>query len=219
VKPGVKYSVVDRQAAQRYLPGLGDHQHTLYEACARNSIDWNHAAILVGEDDIGINQFHGGGPVLIANIPSYLELHIAELITAQPQIVNIGSLDLQDTDSFAVWTAKDGDGRLHSVAVHAGMLPNLLTTEPGDGNEISFARVVFCCGDAVAMGGFWFEEDDLFEAQAAGMCSQSYFDYSEEERAAAAARVIKAGSPTPWIATPWQDDDGSIFTQLPVCSK
>ncbi|CAN7552614.1 hypothetical protein [Duganella sp. LjRoot269] len=216
----MKSSIVDRQAALRYLPGLGDHQHTLYEACTRNGINWNHAAILLSADEVGINQFHGDGPVLIANIPLYLQPHLAQVVTTQPEIINIDSLDLQDTDSFAVWSVKDGDGRLHSVAVHASILPNLLTqTEASDSNEISFARVAFCCGDAVAMGGFWFDEDDLFEAQAAGMCSQSYFDYSEAERIAAEAKVIKAGSPTPWIATPWQDDDGSMFTQLPVCSK
>jgi hypothetical protein len=210
---------VDRQAALRYLPGLGDHQHTLYEACARNRIDWNHAAILLSADEVGINEFHNDGPLLAANIPLYLQPHLAQLVTKQPEIINIDSLDLQDTDSFAVWGVKAGDGYLHSVAVHAGILPNLLTTELGDSNEISFARIVFCCGDVVAMGGFWFDADDLFEAQAAGMCSQSYFNYSEEERAAAAARAIKAGSPTPWIASAWADDDGSIFTQLPVCSK
>jgi hypothetical protein len=211
---------MNRQVALRYLPHLGNHLHTLYKVCTQNRINWNYAALLLGADEVGINEFHSDGPVLLANIPLDLQAHLAELVAIQPEIINIDSLDLQNTVSFAVWSIKDGDGYIHSVAVQASILPKLLTqTEASDSNGISFARIVFCCGDVVAIGGFCFDEDNIFEIQAAGMCSQSYFDYSEEERTTAAARAIKSGSPTPWFGAPWQDGAGNIFTQLPVCSK
>jgi len=157
---------------------------------------------------------------LIANIPSYLDQYLSKLSRAQPEIINIDSLDLRSRESFLAWSVTDADGHIHSVVVHAGILPSLLTqTVNKDGNQMSFARFVFRCGETAVLGGFWFDDDDVLGAQAADMCSQSYLDYSEEEQAAADARTIKAGSPTPWVGVPWTDEDGSIFTQLPVFNK
>ncbi|MYM26229.1 hypothetical protein GTP46_26725 [Duganella sp. FT135W] len=220
VKPRVKFEFWHHKTISLFIPGFAEHQHWLNEACARNGIDSKNAAILLSEEEVGANKFHGKGPVLIANIPSYLDPYFAELVSAEPEIINIGSLDLRSRESLLVWNVTDSDGRIHSVAVPAGILPDLLTpTVNRDGKGMSFARFVFRCGEGAFLGAFWFDDDDVLGAQAASMCSQSYLDYSEEEQAAADARTIKAGSPTPWVGTPWTDDDGSIFTQLPVFSK
>jgi hypothetical protein len=220
VKPRVKFEFWHHKTISCFIPEFAEHQRWLNKTCARDGIDSENAAILLNSDEVGVNEFHGDGPVLIANIPSYLDPYFAKLVRAQPEIINMDSLDLRSRDSFLVWSVTDDDGRIHSVAVHAGILPGLLTlTVNRDGNEMSFARFVFRCGETAVLGGFWFDDDDVLGAQAAGMCSQSYSDYSEEEQSATEARVIKAGSPTPWIGIPWTDDDGSIFTQLPVCSK
>jgi len=220
VKPKVKFEFWHHKTIPLFIPGFAEHQRSLYEACSRNGTDSKNAAILIREDEVGANKFHGKGSMLIANIPSYLDPYFSKLVRAQPEIINMDSLDLRSRESLLVWSVTDSDGRIHSVAVHAGILPNLLTkTVDKHGNEMSFARFVFRCGEGAFLGGFWFDEDDVLGAQAAGMCSQSYSDYSEEEQSAADRRTIKAGSPTPWVGTPWTDDDGSIFTQLPVISK
>jgi hypothetical protein len=220
VKPRVKFEFWHNKTISLFIPEFAEHQSSLYTACAEKEIDSKYAAILISEEDVGANKFHGKGPVLIANIPSYLDRHFSKLVRAQPEVINMDSLDLRSRETFLVWSVTDDDGRIHSVAVHAGILPNLLTpTVSRDGDEMSFARFVFRCGEGAFLGGFWFDEDDVLGAQAAGMCSQSYSDYSEEEQSAADTRTIKAGSPTPWVGTPWTDDDGSIFTQLPVFSK
>lgn len=220
VKPRVKFEFWHHKTISLFIPEFAKHQHWLNEACARNGIDSKNAAILLSEEEVGANKFHGKGPVLIANIPSYLDPHFSKLIRAQPEIINMDSLDLRSRESFLVWSVTDDDGRIHSVAVHAGILPNLLTpTVNRDGDAMSFARFVFRCGEGAFLGAFWFDDDDVLGAQAADMCSLSYSDYSEEERAAADSRAVKAGSPTPWAGIPWADDDGSIFTLLPVCSK
>lgn len=220
VKPRVKFEFWHHKTISLFIPEFAEHQSALYKSCAESGIDLKYAAILLTSDEVGVNEFHGEGPVLIANIPAYLDPHFSKLVSAQPEIINMDSLDLRSRESYLMWSVTDDDGRIHSVAVHARILPALLTlTVNKDGNQMSFARFVFRCGDTAALGGFWFDDDDVLGAQAADMCSQSYFDYSEEEQAAADERTIKAGSPTPWNGTTWTDDDGSIFTQLPVCSK
>lgn len=220
VKPKVKFEFWHHKTISLFIPEFAEHQHWLNEACARNGINSKNSAILLDSEEVGANEFHGVGPVLIANIPAYLGPHFSKLVRAQPEIINMDSLDLSSRGSYLMWSVTDDDGRIHSVAVHAGILPALLTkTVNKDGNQMSFARFVFRCGDTAALGGFWFDDDDVLGAQAADMCSQSYFDYSEEEQAAADERTIKAGSPTPWIGVPWKDEDGNVFTQLPVCTK
>lgn len=221
VKPGIKFEFWHHKTIScSIIPKFEEHQRALHEACSRNGIDSKNAAILVRADEVGANEFHGDGPLLIAHIPSYLAPYLVDLVRAKPEIINLDSLDLRSKESLLVWSVTDSDGRIHSIAVNANILPDLLTqTVNKNGDEMSFARFVFRCGEGAFLGGFWFDEDDVLGAQAADMCSQSYLDSSEEEQAAADARTINAGSSTPWIGVPWADEDGNIFTQLPVCRK
>jgi hypothetical protein len=219
-KPSVKTCVVDRKAALQYLPSFEDHQNTLYNACTHGNVNCNQSAIFLYADEVGANKYHGAGPILIANIPDYLSPYLTELAAKQPSILNINSLDLKSTASLLIWSVRDNDDRRNLIAVDAGILPWLLTSnDSSNADELSFARIVFCADEKVAFGGFWFDEDDIAEAQAAGICSQSYIDYPDEVFAAAKKKAEAAGSPDPWYGNPWLDDDGSVLMQLPCCSR
>lgn len=215
-KPPVEVHVMDREAASEVLPSF-DYLHEVLADTAENlNCIPEHAAIVVGPSDIGENSvYSGSGSVLVANVPTYLAPYLGELAQAQPELINWSTLDLKDTGPLLFWTIRDKRGHRHSIAVTADILTKLLTPD-AEHAGLSFARVIFCAADVVAFGGFWTDESDIDEAQAAGVSGMRYWQYSDSERAVASARAQAAGSPTPWYNNPWRDEDDSVVTQLAV---
>ena len=215
-KPTINACRAESHDAFNYLPRFRDIQQRLSKACAAAGADTSASALLLTQDSVGVNIAHSPGPVLIANIPPYLEPLLSKLAGFAPELMNWPTLDLRENHTVLMWSARDDDGQLHTVAVNADVLTMLPTPELIDGQrELSFARIVFCCNDSVAFTGFWVDESDIAEAQAAQMCGLEYWQYSDDEQAAANEKAALAGSPTPWLGAPWRDvDDGSTLTVL-----
>lgn len=215
-KPPIDVRVMDRESALKILPRFDELQLEL--ALAAESADYSpeHSALFVEQADIGENIAYSSGPVLIANVPTYLAPLLAQLAGTEPELVNWSTLDLRDAATLLLWSVRDKHGLLHTVALDAGILTKLpIPTAEHDG--LSFAPIIFCCADQVAFSGFWVDESDISEAQAAGMSGMRYWQYSDYEQAIANAKDYAAGSPRPWFNNPWRDDDQSVMTQLPIC--
>jgi hypothetical protein len=206
---------MDRKRATQFLPRLDEFQQALSDACEKADFSPQHAALLVEQVDNGDKMALTPGPVVIANVPSYLAPLLEKLARAKPELMNWPTLDLTDTSTLITWSVRDRHDRLHTVAINAGILTGLpMPEDASDG--LAFARIIFCCADQVAFSGFWIDESDTWVVQGAGVSGLRYCDYSDDEQVAANAKASAAGSPTPWYGNPWLDDDQSVMTQLPL---
>jgi hypothetical protein len=214
-KPKVSVLVVDRNQATQFLPRLDEFQQALSDACEKADFSPEQGALLVEQVDNGVEMALAPGPVVIANVPSYLAPLLEQLAQAEPELMNWPTLDLTDTSTLITWSVTDRHDRLHTVALNAGILTGLPMPEAAS-DRLAFARIIICCGDRVAFSGFWIDESDMLGLQGAGVSGLRYCDYSDDEQAAANAKASAAGSPTPWYGNPWRDDDQSVITQLPI---
>lgn len=158
----------------------------------------------------------GFGDALVLNLPAVFEPCLAELATQQPLLGNWHSLDLMTCETLFEWRLQLDDGKRYALLIPEPAIHDLLQSDYGDRARVAFVPVLFVAGDSFVGGGFWFDLDDVFEAQAATVCSQSCPPYSDEELAEAAERALLAESTTPWKIRPWTDEDGVSLVQLQI---
>ncbi len=215
IKPAEEFRAMDRASALREVPNLNKFQQRLSEVCDRDDYSLEHAALLLEQEGIGLDLTLCGPAMLIVNIPTYLAPMLAQLAGSAPEIVNWPTLDLKDSKTLMLWTVTDTHGRMHSIALPAGLMGTLSNSYNVDG-KFSWMEFIFCCADQVAFSKVWIDESFISEAQAAGMSGLRHCDYSDAEQTQANAATAAAGSPTPWLGNPWVNDDGSVLTEIAV---
>lgn len=208
--------VASHEVALTYLPSLDEHKQNLLDICRHAGTRAPHNSLLLEAEEVGVNFFHGDGPLLIANIPAYLSPHFAELACAIPEFTTVNALDFSSSETLVTLSVFDGHGTKHSVGFRFVIRSLLMGEDLRKDFDSWCLNFVFCCDDKVAFGvaqvpvfdHFWDIEQDI---------PWGYRTSAELEIGRAKAGA--AGSPTPWIGSPWKNEDGSVLTQIPHCTN
>jgi hypothetical protein len=213
--------VVSVDKAVQFMPFATSHQEMMHHFCDAYTFDWNVAAILLTVHEVGPNHFHGGGPVLIANIPLFFTPFLPQLVGMQPEIANI-ELEHGEESTFVMWTVHDNDGRSHTISINAEVLPFLMSQSPSpDHEQLLYGRVMFCCSEnnmvgSVGFGGFWLKPNELAEFESLGDL------YNGAGKLGAGLALSEARAFGPLADAPYNVDmplvagDGDTLTALPV---
>lgn len=170
----------------------------LSNVCARNSLRPDIAALSLR------------GRILLLKLPDFLESAVEEVFAVKPGIMNIPLLDLSSSETIAYWCMQSGDGTKYIVHLPVGMLMHAGTDYAESVVMVTCVNIAVCAGDTVVSGKIVLEEEDIFDAQAASMCSTSYIERTEEDWAEAWAVTASAGSPNPWYNSIWENDEGQL---------
>lgn len=170
----------------------------LSSICVRNSLRADIAALSLRKR------------ILFMRLPDFLESAVEKIFATKPEIMNIPLLDLSSSETIAGWCLRPDDGLEYVVQLPFGMLIHAGTDYAESVMMFSIVNIVVCAGNTVASGKIVLDEDDIFCAQAAEMCSTSYIERSEEEWAEAWAVTAAAGSPTPWHNSIWENENGQM---------
>ena len=210
--PPSEVRVVSRATASEFLPELERYQSRLAAACAAKGSNPETAAHLVEWAESGDNAPYGPGPILFANLPAHFAPILSKFADCSINLHDWPSLDLNGGSTLAMWSVRDDDSCVHTVAIDAGLLPLLAT--PFE-YSTPYVRVAFCCGDSVVYGRYLIYNEHMSHAYSTGVSELCY--YSDDELNAANIKVAKAGSSAPWYAKPWNNRaEGSTLTQLAV---
>lgn len=186
-----------------------EHAHTKIESftevferlskvCARNSLRPDIAALSLR------------GRILALRLPDFLESAVEELFATKPGIMNIPLLDLSSSETIAYWCMQSREGTKYIVHLPVGMLMHA-GTDYGESVVLgTCVNIAVSAGNTVVSGKIILDEEDIFDAQAASMCSTSYIERTEEDWAEAWAVTAAAGSPTPWYNSIWENDEGQL---------
>lgn len=214
VKPAVEVQVVHQTRAVEVLQNFDGHKSKLVDACLQSGANFHASALFVCKTgQLSDTALGKDEAELIANLPPYLSPMLKQLAGKMPKAVTKPSLDLRECATLLVWSVRDEHGQVHTVAVDVGILWILRSREPTNGN-LHFFRIAFCCGDEVAFSGLSINAADFREAETTVDGTTQYGNFDDKAQRAGAARTAAAGSTEPWLGQPWQDDDGSTFTQL-----
>jgi hypothetical protein len=215
-KPTIRTLVVDHATAAEMLPYLTKHIETLGKICDEHQVSKQHAAILVSTESVGLNRFHSPGPVLIAQVPEVLEGCLEQLLNQVPEVINVTSIDLQQSYTVREWGATESAGKHHVVSIPDAAIFSLLTEHDllYRLDSLWYGRTIFIAGDRVGFSDYWLDSADMDEGQAAGICSQSYLHHTDAELLSATERANAAGSSTPWMHATWEDEDGIFRSEL-----
>jgi len=170
----------------------------LSNVCVKNSLRPDIAALSLQ------------GRILFVRLPDALESAVGQIFAAKPEVVNIPSLDLSTNDTVACWCFKLNDEMTYVVHLPVGMLMHAAVDYTEGVLMFSCIDIAVCAGGALASGRIVLDEDDIFGAQAASMCSTSYIERSDEEWAEAWAVTAAEGGPTPWHNNIWQNEEGQM---------
>lgn len=197
---GVKKSSVVTTLNNAYttIEGFTEVFESLSNVCARNSLRPDIAALSLRRK------------ILCLSLPEFLESAVESIFAARPEIINVPSLDLSRNDTVACWCLQLDDGATYILHLPVGMLMHAAVDYTEGVLSFSSIDIVVCAGNAVATGKIVLDEDDVFDAQAASMCSTSYIERTEEDWAEAWAVTAAAGSPTPWYNSIWKNDEGQL---------
>jgi hypothetical protein len=184
--------------AHTAIEGFTEVFERLSNVCALNSLRPDIAALSLR------------GRILLLRLPDFLGPAVQEIFAAKPEVVNVELLDLSTSETIACWCLQFGDGTKYIVQLPVGMLMHAAVDYKEGASMFSCLDVAVCAGDYVASGKIVLDEEDIFDAQAASMCSTSYIEHSDEERAEAWAVTAAAGGPRPWYNSIWENDEGQL---------
>lgn len=148
--------------------------------------------------------------ILLLRLPDFLESAVEEIFTTKLEILNIPLLDLSSSETIAYWCMQSGEGTKYIVHLPVGMLMHAGTDYDESVVLGTCVNIAVSAGNTVVSGKIILDEEDIFDAQAASMCSTSYIERTEEDWAEAWAVTAAAGSPTPWYNSIWENDEGQL---------
>lgn len=207
--------VVTKTEAKEFLPNLEHYRASLRKACVREAVNPDHAAIVLSQGEVKVNNFHTPSPVLVANLPSSLEPYLAEIVRSQPKYEKVKSAKNFGA-VLLTWTIKDQLGQLFKIGFEIGVIEEIITIgEPTRPEDYGMCRLVFCCGNQVAFTSFIFNDDVTN-----GVNYQDHLIGTGDADRVPWDEFLNDGNSenSPWIGDFWLSDDGSKLIQIPYCA-